>query len=142
MSVDARCLEQTSEAGLVFVAAGEANDGGAGAQSGDIHRDIGCAPRLLATLGGMNHWHRRLGRNTVHAAVDVLVQHDVADNENVFVVPAALQQRYRLVELRRLAARFMPRFFPAVALRLHSWFLARRSLAASLQRASSMASQS
>ncbi len=91
----------------VFVVSGKADHRGLRAQSGDVHGDVCCASRLLAAPGGVNNGYWRFGRDTVHAAVDVLVQHDVADDEDVFTAPShsPTGKRFRGVELYRCAPR-------------------------------------
>ena len=48
----------------------------------NIQRDIRGTARHVAVLGNMDHGNRSLGGNTRRVAVDIVVEHHVADDQN------------------------------------------------------------
>ena len=62
------------------------------AQSRQIHGNIGCAARFLVLQGSSHHRHRRLGRDALDFAPDVLIEHHIADDQGRNIAPAGLYE--------------------------------------------------
>ena len=78
--------------GLLRVAAPEAGKKGLAAEAGEVHRDVGCATGALVPLRMAEDRDRSLGRDALDVAVDVAVEHDVADDEDLELAEAAFEQ--------------------------------------------------
>jgi hypothetical protein len=63
-------------------------------ERGDVHGYIGGAARLMTAVGCPHHRHGSLGRDALDISPDVAIEHQVADHEDVDLLPAALNQSH------------------------------------------------
>ena len=84
---------------LLAISPRKANQRDTRAESGEIHRDIGRAAGFFVAQRSAHDRDRRLGRDALHFAPDVLVEHHVAHDENARTMPAGLNQRQDFTQL-------------------------------------------
>ena len=101
--VDAGSLEDGGEFSLLGVVAPEAGEKGLAAEAGEIHGDVGCAAGTLVAPGVAEDRNWSLGRDALDVAVDVAVEHDVADDEHLELTEAALEQVQNRMKFRQHA---------------------------------------
>ncbi len=82
VSMPARSRDRR-QLGLLGVVAPEAGEKGLAAEAGEVHGDVGRAAGALIALRVAEHRHRSLGRDALDVAVDVAVEHDVADHQHL-----------------------------------------------------------
>ena len=94
-----------SRASPAVVRADDAAQADPGAEGRDLAGDVGGAAEPVIRLADPDHRHRRLGRDAVHLARHVLVEHDVAGDPDVGVRGigrrSTSDRRWRRVGLRR-----------------------------------------
>ena len=78
---DAGFAQQGFEPVAGLVVAHDAQEAGARAQRADVVGDVGGGADALFLARDPHHRHRRLGRDAVHRAMPVAVQHGVADDQ-------------------------------------------------------------
>ena len=105
--VDVGAVEDGGELGLLGVSRPEAAEEGLASESGEVHGDVGCAPGALVTASVAEDRDRRLGRDALDVAVDVAIEHDVADDEDSELAEAALEQIENGMKLRQHARRYL-----------------------------------
>ncbi len=101
--VDAGAVEDGGQLGLLGVVAPEAAEEGLAAEAGEVHGDVGCAACALVAAGVAEDGNRGFGRDALDVAVDVAVEHDVADDEDFELAEAALEQIQNGMKLRQHA---------------------------------------
>ncbi len=77
---------------LLGVTAPETAEEGLAAEPGEIHGYVCCSAGTLVALGVANDWNRGLGRDALHLAVDVAVEHDVTNDQYFELTEATLKQ--------------------------------------------------
>ena len=93
--------------GLFRVAAPEAAQEGLAAEAREVHGDVGCTAGSLVPLGMPKDRNRGLGRDALYVAVDVAVEHDVADHQHLELTEAALQQVQNRMKFRQHAQEYL-----------------------------------
>ena len=77
------CSRMRGQFSALGVVAPEAGQNGLAAEAGEVHGDVGCATGTLVTPGVAEDGDGRLGGDALDVAVDVAVEHDVADDEHL-----------------------------------------------------------
>jgi hypothetical protein len=80
---DALFLQDLGEFGPGLIRADETGHGAAGAERGEVEGDIGRPAGRPRIAGNVHHRHRGLGRNAGGITPDVVVEHHIADDEDV-----------------------------------------------------------
>src|SRR5271157_1848458 len=62
------------------------------------------AARLFVLPGSSHHGHRRLGRDALDLAPDVLIEHHIANHQNWSIAPAGLDERDNFPPIRNHSA--------------------------------------
>ncbi len=99
--VDAGALQDCGQLGLLGVAAPEAREKSLAAEAGEVHGDVGCAAGTLVALGVAEDGNRSFGRDALDVAVDVAVEHDVADDKHFELTEAAFEQVQNRMKFRQ-----------------------------------------
>lgn len=80
---DAGCVEQFSYGVSAGVVPHRANQGAAHAERGEVARHVGGAAQALVAALHLHDGHRRFLGNTVGPALDVTIQHHIANNQHM-----------------------------------------------------------
>src|SRR5579863_9716169 len=94
--VDAKAL---GEEPLALVLSRNSYDDNLRAEASHVHRNVGCAPRLLVVTQTAHHRDGSLRRDPLDIAPDVLIEHHVAHDEDTFGVPLVLDLVNNAVKL-------------------------------------------
>ena len=101
--VDAGALQDRRQFSLFGVGAPEAAEKGLAAEAREVHGDVCCTTRSLVSPGVPKGRNRGLGRDALYVAMDVAVEHDVADYQHLELAEAALQQVQNRMKFRQHA---------------------------------------
>ena len=83
MALDAvRAVQDPADFLARVIRPGQADQHSLGAERGHVLRHIARAPRHATAPFGPQHGDRRLGRDPVHLAHDVAIQHDIAEHQH------------------------------------------------------------
>ncbi len=96
--LDALLGQQRLQPVSLRVTAGEATDVTRAPSCARFMATLAAPPGLSSRSRGAHHRHRRLGRDALHLAPDVLVEHHVADDQHRDVAPARLDQGHDLTQ--------------------------------------------
>ena len=87
------------ECTALLILPGKAGERHTSSKPGNVHRDVGGSARLFTAVRHPHHGYWGLGRNALHIAPDVAVQHDVANHEHARFPPVSLDTAHNLVQV-------------------------------------------
>lgn len=99
--VDAGGFKQAGELFLLGVVAPEAGEEGLATEAGEIEGDVGGTTGAIVALGVAEDGNRGLWRDAIDFALDVAVEHDVADDKDAEVAKAAFKEGKNVMEIRQ-----------------------------------------
>src|ERR1035438_9291310 len=61
---------------------------------------------MMGEVRGVNYRNRSFRRNALYAAPDIFVQHDIADNQYMSVIPTVFEQFHDTMQIRHRSSPF------------------------------------